>query len=259
MSNDRAKTKSRLRTPWDYLNDEEINPLQRFLREKYRDHYLLHHVILAESDEANFLNQFSVTNCHLCGSKEIIHYGKANGLNRYYCKECKHTFVITTNTIFDSHKLAIEEWIEFCVALFGFGSSNLISKVNKNSITTSIYWLNKLFLLLHDYGDDIVCSGIVETDEIYYKERADKLELKPDGTEYAGLSRNQICIFTACDNAGHIYAKANGKGKPSQKRCWDALGTHIAHDSTLIHDMERAHKILVRKLDLHSQTYNQCY
>ena len=171
---------------------------------------------------------------------------------RYYCKDCKHTFVITTGTIFDHHKISIEEWIEFCLNLFGYGSTNLTSKNNKNSITTTNYWLNKVFLLLKNYQDDIMLSGKVYIDEKYYRKRSNQIKKRADGKKPAGLSRNQDCIFTGCDLNGHIYAKVNGSGKPSMARCWEALGNHIYPGSTLIHDKERSHRILVDRLELNS-------
>ena len=156
---------SRSGTPWDSIDDKALNPLQKFLKYKYKAHFYAHHQALSETGEANLLNSIPVTKCHICGSTNIIKYGRKNNLVRYYCKDCKHTFVITTGTIFDHHKISIEEWIEFCLNLFGYGSTNLTSKNNKNSITTTNYWLNKVFLLLKNYQDDIMLSGKVYIDD----------------------------------------------------------------------------------------------
>lgn len=254
--NSGLRTTSRTATPWDDLKYEKLDPLQRLLQQKYREHFFDRHIKLSETDEAKFLNQFELTTCRRCGSDNIIHFGTKNKLNRYYCKDCRHTFVITTNTIFDCHKLSVEQWIEYCLDLFGFASTNLASKTNKNSESTANYWLNKVFLLLKDYGDDIKVSGQVQIDEKYYKERANKIQRKPDGKEFSGLSRNQYCIFMACDDHMHVYAHVNGSGKPSQKRCWESLGSHIEPGSHLIHDKERSHSILIRKLNLTSDAYD---
>ena len=247
---------SRSGTPWDSIDDKALNPLQKFLKYKYKAHFYAHHQALSETGEANLLNSILVTKCHICGSTNIIKYGRKNNLVRYYCKDCKHTFVITTGTIFDHHKISIEEWIEFCLNLFGYGSTNLTSKNNKNSITTTNYWLNKVFLLLKNYQDDIMLSGKVYIDEKYYRKRSNQIKKRADGKKPAGLSRNQDCIFTGCDLNGHIYAKVNGSGKPSMARCWEALGNHIYPGSTLIHDKERSHRILVDRLELNSIVYD---
>lgn len=252
----KIRNKSRSKTPWDDNSDVELTPTEVYLKKKYKEHHGAHHPILSETDESDHLNSIPVKKCHVCGSENIVKSGKKNKLIRYKCKDCNHTFVITTNTIFDSHKLSIEEWMEFCLNLFGYGSTTLISKNNKNSITTSNYWLNKIFLLLRDYQDDIVLRGTVFIDEKYYKKRSNTIVKDEYGYELAGLSRNQDCIFTGCDELGTVYAKRNGSGKPSQARCWDALGTHIARGSTLIHDQERAHNILVQRLGLTSIEYN---
>jgi len=250
------RTSSRSKTPWDLLKDSELDPLQKYLKLKYHEHFDQRHVRLSETDEAEFLNRIPVTCCHRCGSINFTHYGSVWGLNRYYCNNCHRTFVITTGTMFANHKLSIEEWIEYCLSIFGYGSATLISKTNKNSVTTSRYWLVKIFELLHDYQDDIVLNGTVYIDETFYKKRRPDVQSRTDGKFYRGLSKNLECIFTAVDVHGDVCALVNGTGKPSQERCWSTLGRHIGPGSHLIHDKERSHKILVKKLKLSEEVYD---
>ena len=68
------------------------------------------------------------------------------------------------------------------------------------------------------------------------------------------MSRNQICIGVATDKK-HIICFAEGYGKPSQERSYNAFKNHIAAGSTLIHDKETAHRKLVDELNLTSITY----
>ncbi|MCR5096061.1 MAG: hypothetical protein K6A70_04930 [Erysipelotrichaceae bacterium] len=89
-----------------------------------------------------------------------------NGLQKYYCKDCRRSFTITTATIFESHRLPISEWIECLLNLFGYSSLNLNSKTNKNAPATSKYWLKKVFLLLEDYQRNIILKGKVYIDEL---------------------------------------------------------------------------------------------
>lgn len=44
-------------------------------------------------------------------------------------------------------------------------------------------------------------------------------------------------------------------GKPSKKRAWNAYGSRINPGSTLIHDKEKSHSILVKNLELKEQVY----
>lgn len=45
-------------------------------------------------------------------------------------------------------------------------------------------------------------------------------------------------------------------GKPSSKRAWNAYGDHIEPGSTLIHDKEKSHCIIVRNLKLKEKVYD---
>jgi len=257
LKKNQIRTRSRRKTPWDGVPADELDSFEIFLRREYHDHYSVHHVSISETDEAQLLNSFEISTCHLCGSTRIRKDGFTKSrLQRYYSNDCRQNFVITTGTIFDSHKLPISELIEFCIDVFGYGSTSLTSKANKNSITTSNYWLNKLFLLLKDYSDSIIVKGKIQIDETYYRKRNDELKRTKEGKQFRGLSRNQECIYTACDENGIVYARANGTGKPSQKRCWEALGTHISSGSLMIHDKERAHRVLVRNLNLKEKVYD---
>ncbi len=141
---------SRRKTPWD--NSKEISYTQNFIREKYQSNYDIKHPKLIETNEAFLINSIEINCCCYCAKDNFRKYGKTkNGIQRYYCNDCKKSFTPITGTIFENHKISITEWIEFSLDVLNYGSLALISKVNKNGINTSIYWLHKLFLVLSEY------------------------------------------------------------------------------------------------------------
>lgn len=71
--------------------------------------------------------------------------------------------------------------------LFGYESIQEISKSNKNSSTTTKFWLKKLFLILEHYQDNIVLSGIIYIDEIFYKVIKKDAKHAIDGNELKKL------------------------------------------------------------------------
>ena len=178
----------------------------------------------------------------------------SNGIRRYKCT-CGKKFKPTTGTIFDSRKISVSEWIEYCLNIFRYISLNADSWNNRNAITTSKYWLEKLFLTLDGYQNDIVLSGDVWLDETYYAVIMRDRKQDAKGNQLRGLSRNQICIGVATDKT-HTVCFMEGYGKPSQKSSFDAFKDHIAPGSTLIHDKEITHRLLVKKLSLKSITYS---
>lgn len=184
-----------------------------------------------------------------------IKYGHdRNGINRYKCV-CGKSFKPTTGTIFDSRKIGICEWIEYCLNIFRYVSLNADSWNNRNAISTSKYWLEKLFLTLENSQSNVVLSGTVWLDETYYSLMLRDRIRDENGNLLRGLSRNQICIGVATDKK-HRICFFEGFGKPSQKRSYETFKDHIASGSTLIHDKEKAHKKLIEKLELKCVSYS---
>jgi len=158
--------------------------------------------------------------------------------------------------MFDNHKPPLTEWLGFLLDIFGFGSLNLASKGNRNSINTTRYWKDKVFLLLEGSQDSTMLGGTVWIDEKFYTVRAPDIQRKPDGTEYRGLSRNQMCIGVGCDDKGHVLCVLEGVGNTSIKRTLKAFAGHIEPGSKLIHDKEKCHATLVSLPGLESEAHD---
>lgn len=244
--------KSRRKTPWD--GEVSLTPTQAFLKESYDIRYGNHHRKIGDSGEAEMVNSYIPAKCPFCGSVKFKKNGYTdNSVQRYKCI-CYKTFLPTTGTIFDEHKLSISEWVEYCLNLFRHVSITADSWSNKNAFNTSRYWLQKLFITLEGVQDNIVLGGTVWLDETYYRVREEDVEHNEDGSKLRGISKNQMRIGVATDKRQTVFL-LEGTGKPSQKRTNETFKEHIAPNSTLIHDKEPAHKKLVTKLTLNSVSY----
>ena len=247
-------SKSRRRTPWSGVSD--ATALQSFIDECTQKNYHKRHPKPTATGEAELLNSLDVDECRRCGSSDIQRFGYTpNGIQRYKCKECMRTFTVLTNTIFDSHKIPLTEWLDFLLSIFGHGSINLVSKTNRNACNTTRFWMSKVFLVLQNYQADLMLRKDIQLDETYYKVRQPDIETKEGGMQYRGLSRNQICIGIACDNTT-IICFVEGKGKPTKQGTLLAFESHIEYGATISHDMEQAHDSLVTLLDLKSIEYD---
>lgn len=246
---------SRRKTPWD---NTEQNLLQLFIAKKYKENYSIKHPKLKDTEEAIIFNSIQINKCKYCHNTEIIKRGKTkNGIQLYYCNKCKKRFTPIANTIFENHKISITEWIEYLLELFNYGSISLISKVNKNSINTSIYWLNKVFLVLQHWQDDIVLKGNIYIDEMFYSVIKSDIKTK-DGKKLRGLSQNKYCIGIGYDK-NNVIAIVEGFGKTSTKKTEISFKTHIKEGSKLIHDGEKAHRKLIKSLNLIDESYNSSF
>ena len=221
----------------------------------YVARYDQRHPKIKDAGESELINSFAPTKCPYCESEDFVRIGyDSNGIRRYKCS-CGKTFKPTTGTIFDSRRIPICEWIEYCLNIFRYVSLNADSWNNRNAISTSKYWLEKLFLTLENSQNNVVLSGTVWLDETYYSLMMRESVRDESGRLLRGLSRNQICIGVATDKK-HTICFVEGFGKPSQKRSYDAFKDHIAPGSTLIHDKEKTHKKLLEKLNLKRISYS---
>ena len=71
----------------------------------------------------------------------------------------------------------------------------------------------------------------------------------------SSVSRQKLCIYVAIDVHKNPVAVVYCRGKPSSARVRKAMGGRIAPGSLLIHDLERAHGVLVRDGGLESEAH----
>ena len=161
MPNSKYRTKSRKETPWTNKTNPESD--EKFIDDCISNLYQIKHPTLKESNESEFLNSITVDKCRRCGSSEFKRSGiTSNGCQRYYCKSCKRTFTVTTNTLFENHKIPVTEWVDFLLGIFRSQSFSSVSKSNRNSDTTTGYWLAKLYLVLEGYQDGIILADVLQ-------------------------------------------------------------------------------------------------
>ena len=165
-------------------------------------------------DEIKMINSLAVEECPFCHCR---HFHK-DGFNKfriqmYQCNGCKRKFNPLTNTMFDSHKIPISQWIEFLIHLFQMQSIKESAIDNTNANSSGRYWIFKVFRALKHYQDGLIVQGDFYADETYIPVMPHDMIYK-DGKKLRGLSRNVHCIFTATDSENTVLI-ADGFGKPS--------------------------------------------
>jgi len=250
---------SRRATPWSTANSEanktELTGIQKLNSETNQANYYYKHPLQIDSNDAYILNNFILKHCKFCNSTYLQKDGfTKNGIQRYRCRECSKRYTLTKNSIFENHKIPISEWIEYLLSLFREQSFTSISKMNKNSYTTTNYWLKKVFLLIDDYQNNIILSNNIQIDETFYSVVKREIPIIK-GKKQRGLSNSKICIGIACDDT-HVYCSVEGTGKTSMRKTTDTFIDHIKPGATLIHDAEKSHNELVQLLNLTSIQYH---
>lgn len=239
---------------WDSFEEDSLS--RQMISATVHEWYEAKHRSMS-LDEVKLINSIEVTSCRCCGSVKIISYGKyRNGIKRYFCNDCHSSCSALTGTIFEDRKIPISEWVEYLVHLFEFHSITTSARDNRNAYSTGKFWLLKVFAVLQDFQKDIILEGKIYLDETFFSVIKSKKELKENGNEYRGISRNKLCVGTACDDAGHVLLIAENTSKPSMKSTWNTFGSHIKPGSHLIHDSEKSHSILIEKLNLTHEQYD---
>lgn len=230
--------------------------MQEFLYNHYKKSYDERHPVLTETGETELINAYVPNECPYCSSVTMKRNGRTrNGVQRYKCSDCKQTFTSVTRTIFDGHKISLSEWIDFVLNIFRYVSVNADSWNNRNAFTTSRYWLEKLFLVLGPYQQNLVFTDKVWFDETFYSVRSEDISQTEEGNKLRGLSANQMCIGVVCDKS-RTMCIFEGYGQPLQQRTYELFKDHIAAGTTIIHDKDKAHRKLVKELQLKSIEYD---
>lgn len=112
-----------------------------------------------------------------------------------------------------SRKIPVGKWIEYRLNLFRYVSLNADSWNNRNAISASKYWLEKVFLTLENSPNNVILEDTIWLDETYYSLIMRDKVRDENGNLLRGLSRNQICIGVATDKK-HTICFVEGFGNP---------------------------------------------
>ena len=106
--------------------------------------------------------------CEYCGSENLKKHGLRGSKQRYYCKDCKRTFVIKSAPIIQSSKITEAQWKEL---LRGMIQNLKLREIAENvDISITSVWYNKhkvCSALLEIYKEQDGFVDIAECDEYY--------------------------------------------------------------------------------------------
>lgn len=207
------------------------------------------------NEEIKFINKNCLSACPYCGFEHTYKNGLTkNGIQRFLCPNCNKRYNALTNTIFDSKKIPISEWIEFLLHLFEFHSIRSSSFDNRNAYSTGKYWLEKVFCVLRNIQKDVILSGTIYIDEAFFSV-VKRNVIKIDNKNLRGISRNKICVVTGTNKRESFFFATN-ISKLNESESLKFYGNHIKEKSKLIHDLEKSHNVVVEKLHLLSESYD---
>lgn len=197
------------------MNDEQLRKLKNFILSRLN--------IQASDPEC----EIKIYHCPKCNSVHIIKFGKKNGKQRYFCKECKKVFMPTTNTIVYKSKHNMEIWSNYVSSMLNGMSCRDAASVCGISHKTAFYWRHKIMGSLKEVLDGkLSLKGIIEADETFFpisykgnhKHSKDfvmprKARHRGKQVSKRGISNEQVCVSCMVDRNNGMQADIAGLGR----------------------------------------------
>src|SRR5271156_4015872 len=149
--------------------------------------------------------------CPHCAGREIVGWGRSDGLLRFRCKSCGRTFNALTKTPM-AHLRKKERWLDHAQAMIEGMSLAKTAKLCGVHPTTAFRWRHR-FLRAPADDKPRTLSGIVEADETFilesFKGRWSDLPRKArkrgGKARHAGLYQDNVPVLVARDRKGATF------------------------------------------------------
>ena len=188
--------------------------------------------------------------CPVCGATHVVRNGKRkDGTQKYICKDCGKSFVITTNSIVSGTRKDFNVWIKYVDCMLnGFSVRKAAEEcgIHRN---TAFAWRHKILDALQNMANDVILDGIVEADETFFtisykgnhkKSKKFTMPREPhkrgNSTHVRGLSSEKVCVPCAVNRSGMSIAKVSNTGRVSTKDLHEIYDGRIDPSATLVTD-----------------------
>ncbi len=178
--------------------------------------------------------------CPHCNSSRIIKYGHEDGKQRFFCKDCEHTFLHTTNTLMANSHYGQSVWAGFIRDTLSGRPLDGSAQEFGFSHQTAFNMRHKILMALCDLleKEPVLLSGVAELDETFvldcYKgapvpEEAGR-QARKHGAKASkrGISNEYVAICTGIQRDGGVVAKTVNRAKPSCEEIEGIFRGHIA-------------------------------
>lgn len=249
--------KSTLLTQISELNQEDKNRLYRVI-----EGFLFENEIDISSEQAK-VKLSNANECPHCKSKKTRKNGHQYGVQRFVCNDCKKNFRVSTGSA--TAHLKKKELLKVYIPHFLNGHSlekcAVLTGISKQ---TSFDWRHKILAALGKQQNDIMLSGICETDEVFitYSEKGNQnLEREPRKRgksvfvkKKQGISDDKVAILVSCDRKGNKHLQIATRGRVTTKEISSVLKDKIEPKTVLCTDGHRSYEKFAKDNNLEHQT-----
>lgn len=198
--------------------------------------------------------------CPICNGQNIIKFGnrihKGKKKQRFMCKDCRRTFMHTTNTLLQNSHFERSVWIDFIRDTICGVSLDKSAEKYHFSHQTAFNMRHKILMALEDWFDanPTKLSKITELDETFVLESfkgspvpesaGRKARKHGAKAQKPGISSEYVAICTGIQRDGNAIAKSVNRAKPSSEEVLSIYNGHIAEDTLILTDGLRSYNIL---------------
>ena len=181
-----------------------------------------------------------VSACPSCNSNNFVKNGSRYGLQRYYCKNCKTTFSVTTDTFMEGTTWTWEVWVKLVqMTVNNYSLDAMLDTLEKDYDLLglnrkSVHLARHKLLYAMSLMPKPTLTGIVQVDETFFREnqkgtRTDlgkklinvlpkSVEVRLPRRGYSPsrmgvLSPEYACVVCAVDNSNHAISIITSMGK----------------------------------------------
>lgn len=197
--------------------------------------------------------------CPSCRATEVYRWGKRQGLQRYRCRVCQHTFNALSQTPLAGLRKK-EHWISYADCLEQSLTLRASAAICNIDFKTAFRWRHRFMeMISEDQAEDL--EGIVEADETFFRESLKGKRRMPRpsrkrGTPASkrGRSKEWIKAVTLRDRRGATHELALKEFKSAE--LMSELAFNLRPDAVLCSDGSPIYAKFAKALALHHESVN---
>lgn len=186
--------------------------------------------------------------CPYCGSEIVVKNGHKCHKQEFLCKNCRKTFVSTTNTLMANSHKPREVWEELIEDTLS-GHSLDFTAQRLGLYHDCTFRMRHKFLTALDRlqnEQDVHLGEVSELDETFVLDSYKGAPLQDEVNREArkrgekankrGISSEYVCICAGVQRGGSVMAKTVNRAKPSAVEIQEVFNDHIAENTLILCD-----------------------
>ena len=199
----------------------------------------------------------SIPSCVRCGGNHVYRNGHKCGKQAYLCRDCRKSFVETTNTLMYHSHFGKEVWDKVTEDTLACKPIDKTAAELGIEHHTVFNMRHKILKALEDSDEEcpIELGEVTELDETFVLEsyKGSKADLKNAGRKSRkhgakatkpGISSEYVCICAGVERKGEAYAHTVNRAKPSKSELQSVFNGHISEGTLALCDGLKAYKYL---------------